>query len=321
MDKNLLILLVMILVFIFSIFEGCENIKDRKDSISDDAIKITPDMDVFPPIIHSDKWENPIPMPSIINTAGLEDSPFITPTGDMFFFFFTPDIKIPVEKQMGDGVTGIWYSQKRNSQWMEPERVILSKSISLDGCPFIQGDKLWFCSIRPGNYGEIDVYTAIYKNGNWVNIENAGEQLNKEYDIGEFHISNDATTIYFGWDNSTGFGGRDIWKSENINGTWSIPINLGANINSELNEDQPFLTSDRNELWFTGQSRLGYPGPAIFRSIKMENGEWGKCEEIISNFAGEPTLDDQGNIYFVHHFFSEDMKMIEADIYVAYIKR
>jgi hypothetical protein len=40
---------------------------------------------------------------------------------------------------------------------------------------------------------------------------------------------------------------------------------------------------------------------------------------IISQFAGEPTLDSQGNIYFVHHFY-KDGEMIEADIYIAHRK-
>lgn len=111
--------------------------KDRKDSIPDEVVKITPDMDVFPTIIHSDKWEDPIPMSSIINIAGLDDSPFITPDGDMFFFPFYFRYKKLL--------------CRNNSQWREPERVILSKSISLDGCHFMQDDKLWFCSIRQGN--------------------------------------------------------------------------------------------------------------------------------------------------------------------------
>ena len=48
----------------------------------------------------------------------------------------------------------------------------------------------------------------------------------------------------------------------------------------------------------------------------MHVGQWQEPELIISSFAGEPTLDADGNVYFVHHFY-EDGKMIEADIYVA----
>jgi hypothetical protein len=37
---------------------------------------------------------------------------------------------------------------------------------------------------------------------------------------------------------------------------------------------------------------------------------------ILGPLAGEPTVDFQGNVYFVHHFFV-DGQMIEADIYVV----
>ncbi len=58
--------------------------------------------------------------------------------------------------------------------------------------------------------------------------------------------------------------------------------------------------------------------PAIFRSVKLPNGTWDTPEEIVSNFAGEPTLDGAGNIYFTHHYFDSEGGMIEADIYVCY---
>jgi len=45
-------------------------------------------------------------------------------------------------------------------------------------------------------------------------------------------------------------------------------------------------------------------------------GEWQVPELIISQFAGEPTLDRDGNLYFVHHYYKDNV-MLEADIYVA----
>jgi hypothetical protein len=68
-------------------------------------------------------------------------------------------------------------------------------------------------------------------------------------------------------------------------------------------------------LWFT-RTYLGTP--AIFQSLKSA-GNWTAPQLIVSRFAGEPTLDDAGNLYFVHHFYENDV-MIEADIYVAYKK-
>ena len=38
---------------------------------------------------------------------------------------------------------------------------------------------------------------------------------------------------------------------------------------------------------------------------------------MLSQFAGEPSLDNAGNIYSTHHYF-RDGKMVEADLYVAH---
>ena len=290
----------------------------REVVIPYEVVKVTPETDLFLPVLHSNQWETPLPLEGPINTAGAEDSPFVTPDGDTFLFFFTPDVRVPPHEQLTDGVTGIWWSQKVEGVWTEPERITLSNDVSLNGCAFLQGDTLWFCSARPGNLGEVDIYTARYQEDGWTDWRNAGPQLNEEYDVGELHISADGNTMYFGWPSDKGFGGRDIWSSERSDGAWTEPLNLGPVVNSERDEDLPWLSMDGTELWFTGQSELGYTGPAIFRSVKLGDGEWGEPEEIISNFAGEPTLDGDGNIYFTHHFFDSDVDMLEADIYVAY---
>ena len=83
----------------------------RSDTIPADAVKGTPATDNFKPVLHLDDWEDPVPMTGPINTAGAEDSPFITPDGNRFFFF-TPDVRVPAEKQLLDKVTGIWWSRK-----------------------------------------------------------------------------------------------------------------------------------------------------------------------------------------------------------------
>ncbi len=152
-----------------------------------------------------------------------------------------------------------------------------------------------------------------------MNWRNAGKQLNRDLDIGEFHIMPDGRTLYFDLERKGGYGGRDIWVSTLTgDGTWDGPANLGPSVNGPGNETRPFVTSDGKELYFTGDSRFNLPGPAVFRSRRQPDGSWGKAEEIISCFAGEPCVDKAGNLYFVHHFFSADLgTMIEADIYVA----
>lgn len=313
--KNVVLLLAALSLLIA--FGGCseENsgveILPRESKIPADAVKVTPQKDIYPPQLHSNEWNQPIPLPGPINTAGAEDSPFVTPDGNTFYFFFTPDPNVPPEKQLFDGVTGPYVTTKQGGAWVKPERVILNDDVSLDGCQCVQGDVLWFCSARAGNYREIDMYTAEMKDGEWTNWENAGHRLNEVIEIGEMHITADGNTIYFDADRAGSKGGHDIWVIEKINGEWQMPENVEA-VNTSENEIRPFLTSDGNELWFSRQ----YKGsPAVYRSIKSGD-EWQEAELIISQFAAEPSLDDEGNIYFAHHFF-EDGKMIEADIYVA----
>jgi len=291
--------------------------EERLGAIPATATKGTPETDLFKPVVHSDLWDQPVPMSGPVNTAGAEDSPYITSNGLWFFFFFTPDVGVPPEKQLIDGVTGIWWTKWTGTNWTPPEKVILSDDVALDGAECVIGTTMWFASVRAGNYGEIDVFTAEYENGDWTDVQNAGTQLNVDYDIGEFHLMPDGLTMYFHTGN-LGYGeDMDLWVTEKTPSGWSTPLPI-SEINTDGVEGYPFVTPDGGELWFTSTSKLGYTGPAIFRSVKQTDGTWGEPEEIISNFAGESTMDDQGNIYFVHHYYSSEGDMVEADIYVAH---
>ena len=292
-------------------------VQAREEAIPMDAVKGTPGTDVFPPVVHSDDWQQPVPMPGPVNTAGAEDACFVTLDGSAFYFFFTPDVDVPANEQLLDGFTGIWWTERIDDGWTEPERVILNDDIALDGAPFVQDDTMWFASFRAGNYGDDgDMWTAERVNDRWVGWENAGVQLNDAFNIGEMHLTADGRTMYF-HRREGGIGGLDLWTTEFVNGTWTEPVSLGAPVNSPYDDSRPWVSADGTELWFTRPSGAGYVGPAVYRSVWNGAG-WSQPEEIVSNFAGEPCLDGEGNIYFVHHFFSQEMEMIEADIYVCY---
>jgi len=179
--------------------------------------------------------------------------------------------------------------------------------LALDGCEFVLGEIMWFCSAREGFTG-INWFTAEYKNGLWQNWKLA--DFNPDYKVGELHITSDGSELYFGSDRPGGMGQLDIWVSKMINGSWQEPINVSV-VNTPDGEGWPAISPDGGELWF-------YRNYAIWRSKKV-NGEWQAAEQIVSSFAGEPSIDSAGNLYFVHHFYIND-KMIEADIYVAYKK-
>jgi hypothetical protein len=251
-------------------------------------------------------------MPGPVNTAGLEDSPFVAPDG-LLYFVFTPSAALPAEKQLFDGVTGIYVASPADGSWEDPQRVLLQdgSELALDGCTFVQGGRLWFCSAREG-WGGINWFVANWTNGAWRDWQPAAALLPQDGQVGELHFASDGQTLYFHSDRQAGAGGRDLWMAvRDGGGKWSPSVNV-AEVNTEADEGWPYVTPDGNELWLT-RTYLGSPG--VFRSERVGDA-WSAPELIVERFAGEPTLDEQGNLYFVHHFY-RDGTMLEADIYVA----
>lgn len=287
---------------------------DPESLIPETAVKIQPENDILPPILHSSDYEQPVPLPYPVNTAGAEDSPFILPDGRTLYVWFTPDPSIPAEKQLLDGVTGIYVTRLQDDgTWSNRQRVVLNDDISLEGAVYIHDDKMWFASVRPGHTG-LGWFTASLADGIWQDWQYAGDEFPENYEVGELHFSTDGKTLYFHSSRDGGQGGYDIWVTYFVDGRWTIPENL-ATINSAENDGWPYLTEDGHELWFT---RTYQGSPAIYVS-RLVDGVWAEPELVISQFAGEPTLDAAGNIYFVHHYYRDGV-MVEADIYVAYRK-
>jgi len=309
---------VSLLILIILILSACSSptpippatpMITRHEKIPVSAVKILPQIDVAPPVSLSSEYEQPVPVPGLVNTAGGEDSPFIMPDGKTLYFWFTPDVDLPANLQVSDGVTGIYVSELVNGVWQEANRIMLQDSGKLagDGCEFILGNLMWFCSAREG-YAGMHWFTAEFKNGTWQNWQIA--DFDPAFQVGEFHISSDGKDLYFGSDRPGGKGAGDLWLSHNLDGVWQEPVNI-ASLNTLDAEGWPALNPAGDELWF-GRNF------GIWRS-KLVDGEWQPAELIISPLAGEPSIDASGNVFFTHHFFEND-QMLEADIYVAYKK-
>ena len=288
---------------------------DRYEKIPSEQAKLSPEEDHHRPKLHSFLWEDPVILEGGINTAGAEDSPFVSPDGNSFYFFFTPDVSKPAEEQLTDGVTGIWVSRKENGVWGEAELVDLTTiGPSLDGCAYVSDEEIWFCSARYGNFKNIDFWKGTLTEDGVVDIQILSKELNTEVIVGELHVSQDGNTIYYHSDVADGLGGQDIYVVRREGDGWGEPENVAV-LNTEEHDGYPYLSPDEEELWLN-RWYLGSPGS--FRS-KLVDGEWSEPKVIVSSFAGEPNLDADGNLYFTHHYY-EDGQMLEADIYVAYRK-
>lgn len=281
-------------------------ILDRNLKIPTDAVKVLPETDIAPPVTISSEYSQPVPVPGLVNSAGGEDSPFILPDGKTLYFWFTPDVSKPAQAQILDGVTGIYVSNLVGGAWGKPARVILQDSGKLagDGCEFVMGDTIWFCSAREG-YEGMNWFKAEFLNGSWQKWQLV--EFDPSYEVGELHISSDGKDLYFASTRPGGMGNMDIWVSHWLDGRWNEPGNI-MEVNTQDNEGWPALNPAGDELWFLRNF-------GIWRS-KLIDGIWSTPELMISSLAGEPSIDADGNVYFTHHFFKDNV-MLEADIYVA----
>jgi outer membrane protein OmpA-like peptidoglycan-associated protein len=78
------------------------------------------------------------------------------------------------------------------------------------------------------------------------------------YSVAHPTFSSDGKLMYFTSTQSNGLGGSDIYLSEFKDGSWTIPENLGSNVNTEGDESFPFLAND-TALYFAsnGHGSMG----------------------------------------------------------------
>lgn len=80
-------------------------------------------------------------------------------------------------------------------------------------------------------------------------------------------VSPDGNWLFFSSNRPGGYGGMDIYFSRRLpNGEWSTPKNAGPNINTEYNEDNPYIAPDGVTFFFASQGHNSMGGYDLFRS-------------------------------------------------------
>ncbi|MBI4930337.1 MAG: OmpA family protein [Bacteroidetes bacterium] len=86
-------------------------------------------------------------------------------------------------------------------------------------------------------------------------------------------LSPDGNTLYFVSNRPGGFGGRDIYKCVKLpTGRWSKATNLGPTINTEYDEDAPFMHPDGVTMFFSSNGHKTMGGFDIFFTVLADSG-------------------------------------------------
>jgi outer membrane protein OmpA-like peptidoglycan-associated protein/tetratricopeptide (TPR) repeat protein len=224
-----------------------------------------------------------------INSPEPEYFPSLTIDGSEFIF----------TRNVGRRNEDFFVSRKSGAAWSA------AKAISGDvntpgneGAQMISQDGQWLvftgCDRRDG-YGSCDLYLSYLTDKGWSEAINLGGIVNSEFWDSQPSLSPDKKDLYFSSRLSGGYGGSDIYVSHlQPNGKWTVPENLGKEINSPGDEQCPFIHADNQTLYFTSNGLLGYGQADLFYVRKEPGNVWGKPVNL-----GYPinTIDQEGTLF------------------------
>jgi len=169
------------------------------------------------------------------------------------------------------------FSRKLDDQWTEP--INITPEIQSDGdqyanCLSQDGTELYLN--REDNYNS-DIFYSYYQNERWAKSEPLNKNINTKYWESHASISPDGEHLFFASNKKGGFGEMDLYVTKkDPSGEWGEPVNLGPAINTELNEDHPFLSQDGKVLYFASQGHYNIGGYDIFYAEQIDDGTWSK---------------------------------------------
>lgn len=190
----------------------------------------------------------------------------------------------------------IFTSKKVNGAWTAAQNVgnLVNIKFSDSGLALSPDGNTLFIYKDEGNG---DIYFSEKKNGAWTSPEALPGIINSSYREASVSISKDENVLYFSSERPGGFGGSDIYMcTKDSKGEWSKVKNLGPTINTEYEEEGPFIDYDGKTLYFSSKGRKGMGGHDIFKStlLNADKMEWTEPENL-----GFPINTPDNDIYYV----------------------
>lgn len=182
--------------------------------------------------------------------------------GEQFYFVSVRPVGIgerPFEKH------NIWVIRRKGERWIDPQ--ILPTPINSPehdlGASFTKDGTIYFNTTRNDITGGC---RAQFKEGQYSELERVGDLLSTSMPIIEIAVDPNAEFMIFtSWGQNDGFGGMDMYISFNEgNDSWTSPVNMGSDINTEADEHFATLSPDGEFIFFTSNR------PAITYGSKQE---------------------------------------------------
>jgi OmpA-OmpF porin, OOP family len=160
---------------------------------------------------------------------------------------------------------GISVATLQHEEWGTPVNISIpyfrNKSTVLSG--YISRDEsiFVFSAETYGSKGVEDIYVSIKNGDRWSEPKNLGAVINTQFQELSPSLSNDGKTLYYSSNGLKGSGSFDVFSATRIDDSWtnwSVPTNIGSNINS-----------DGRELFYR---TFTHQGKILYTSTKSSDG-------------------------------------------------
>lgn len=226
----------------------------------------------------SDSTKPQLFAPGIIPYEGIQHCfPAISPDGSEILWITS----------LERGSRKIMHISCKSGIWTGPMIAPFS-GVYLDQSPVFSsdGNRLYFCSNRPGGFGGFDIWYVDKTDSGWSQSQNLGSPPNTESSESQMSISNNGT-IYFVSKLENVEWNMGIYRSKIINGVYQKPQLLDSNINTKYVDYTPFIASNESYLLFAS-SRPGTSSQETdiyisFQSAAMVWSEPQRISRIVNN--------------------------------------
>lgn len=175
---------------------------------------------------------------------------------------------------------GIYYAEQVNSTWSDIKPFPFDDPQYSYGTPSLDpgGERIYFSSDMPGGYGGMDIYYCRKLGDEWGRPVNLGPVVNTQKNE-SFPFASAHNKLFFASDGHKGFGGKDLYYTQEINEIWISPVHLDSTINSPY-DDFGLVTDSTFINGFFSSNRLKSDDIFSFTAAPVE---FTICDSIREN--------------------------------------
>ncbi len=230
------------------------------------------DDDIYISSLSNGKWSKPKAIDGPVNSESDDVSNNLSYDGTKLLMH-----------RVVDGQCDIFESQLKGADWTAPEKLASSISSSRANERFASySADGWSIYFNRDNANRSNGYEVMYSSmqskiqKNYMAAQMISS-INSKFNEGPIYVHLDGETMYIASEGDGSLGGYDIFVSENINGTWSEPKNLGYPINTQY-DDFFFSATANGKYAYIASNRAGGEGGYDIYKVTF----WGTEKEPVT---------------------------------------